>query len=336
MKYRLYTLKFSTPVHFADSDFGGNLEKTSISCSADTYFNALCFEASRQSNELVEKIIDLFSHKKLQLSSLFPYHKDEKNDELELYLPKPYFNTDKLSEIDSYDAQKIYSNKLKKINKVPYIRASELKSWLHSLNTTNLSEITNPLFAVKRTDTKVFCRAEEAMPYFISSYHFNKNMGLYFILGFEDDLSIDLIEPLIESLGYSGIGAKKSSGYGKYEFDEDPLELDTESGIYKDDLSLAKMLNNDKSLLQLAIAPLIPMSKDLDRIRVDFSYRIIKRSGYIYDKNTHRKMRKNDIYMLAEGSLMRNRYKGLMLKEEYSNISYPIYRNGIGMFVGLD
>ena len=33
------------------------------------------------------------------------------------------------------------------------------------------------------------------------------------------------MEKIIESLGYSGIGGKKSSGYGKYKFFDDFIEF---------------------------------------------------------------------------------------------------------------
>lgn len=46
MKYRAYFLEFLTPVHFADNNFGGDLEKASFYCSADTYFSAICSEAN--------------------------------------------------------------------------------------------------------------------------------------------------------------------------------------------------------------------------------------------------------------------------------------------------
>lgn len=46
MKYRVYFLEFLTPVHFADNNFDGDLEKASFYCSADTYFSAICSEAN--------------------------------------------------------------------------------------------------------------------------------------------------------------------------------------------------------------------------------------------------------------------------------------------------
>lgn len=44
----------------------------------------------------------------------------------------------------------------------------------------------------------------------MNSYKFNNNAGLYFILGYEDDDDAIIMEKIIESLGYSGIGGKKA------------------------------------------------------------------------------------------------------------------------------
>ena len=335
MRYKLYTLKFSTPVHFADADFGGDLDKSSITCSADTYFNALCFEASQRSVDLFKILIDKFTQNRLKISSLFPYYKNDTVDDVQFYLPKPCNIIDKMDELSSYSEQKQYHNQLKKADKEKFIRVSKLKSWLKSTTTTNILDIVNPIFAIKTTSNKVSCRQEESLPYFVSSYQFSKNAGLYFIVGFEDDSDIDFIEPIIESLGYSGIGGKKSSGYGKYSFGEDPWELDEKFAFYQDDLILYKMLNT-KNARFMAITPIIPELSDIRFMALTGTYNLFKRSGYIYDKNTHIKLRKNDVYMIAEGSLLLEKIQGILLKEEYDKISYPIYRYGMGMFVGID
>lgn len=74
MKYRAYFLEFLTPVHFADNNFGGDLEKASFYCSADTYFSAICSEANLISKEILQSIMEKFEQRKLAISSLFPYY----------------------------------------------------------------------------------------------------------------------------------------------------------------------------------------------------------------------------------------------------------------------
>lgn len=338
MKYRAYFLEFLTPVHFADNNFGGDLEKASFYCSADTYFSAICSEANLISKEILQSIMEKFEQRKLAISSLFPYYYSAQNDDLQLYLPKIYLSVDNLSKIDSYSEQKKYSRLWKQNDKEDFIRISEIKNWLQSINDKEVYSIDNPIFAIENTMEKVACRGQESLPYFVNSYKFNDNAGLYFILGYEDDDDAIIMEKIIESLGYSGIGGKKSSGYGKYKFFRNPKILNGEISKYRDVLILTKMINMDMSVnrgRKLCIAPLLPRKEDVKYISVG-NYKIVKRSGFIYDQNTHNKKRKNNLYMLAEGSCLMKYLEGMILKEEYEGISYPIYRNGMGMFVGID
>lgn len=60
-EYRAYFLEFLTPVHFADNNFGGDLEKASFYCSADTYFSAICSEANLISKEILQSIMENLS-----------------------------------------------------------------------------------------------------------------------------------------------------------------------------------------------------------------------------------------------------------------------------------
>jgi CRISPR-associated protein Csm4 len=132
MKYRAYFLEFLTPVHFADNNFGGDLEKASFYCSADTYFSAICSEANLISKEILQSIIEKFEQRKLAISSLFPYYYSAPNDDLQLYLPKIYLSVDNLSKIDSYPEQKKYS-RLWKQNDKENLKIDNINEYMRSL-----------------------------------------------------------------------------------------------------------------------------------------------------------------------------------------------------------
>ena len=335
MKYAVYTLKFLTPVHFGDSAGGGSLEKTSFICSADTYFSALCREASAASNELVGMLIEKFHSGRLQLSSLFPYYMQA--DNLQLYLPKPFWQTE-LATDDLHPFSVIIESmtNLKKIKKAAFVRVSRLQELITALNHKEFYEINTPVFAYKEMNTKVNSRLEESMPYFINNYHFVDNAGLYFIVGFEDEDDLAALEDLIKSLGYTGIGGKHSSGYGKYEFADDPIILyDENDGIYEDDTALVQLLNNSKGAFQLAVAPLLPSVDDITIVKMGV-YKLLKRSGFVYADIDEKYIKKNNVYMLAEGSCFGRRIKGNMIAEKIDGVSHAVYRNGLGMFVGLN
>lgn len=64
---------------------------------------------------------------------------------------------------------------------------------------------------------------EEPMPYRVSSFHFNDGSGLYIIVGTETVKESEMFYDLLESLSYQGLGGKKSSGLGRFDFLEKEL-----------------------------------------------------------------------------------------------------------------
>ena len=335
MKYAIYTLKFLTPVHFGNSANGGSLEKTSLICSADTYFSALCWEASLFSDKLVEQLIEKFISRRLSISSLFPFY--NRNSDFEFYLPKPFWQMEIAREqIQPFSIMKEEMIKLKRIKKTTFVRASKMQEFITALNHKQIFEIDEPLFAYKEINIKVNNRLKESMPYFINTYHFVDNAGLYFVVGFENKDDLLILDELIKSLGYTGIGGKHSSGYGKYEFaDERIIAYDEHDGVYDDDMALIKSLNNVKGRFQLNIAPISPITKDVTDIK-NGVYKLTKKSGFIYADKYNKYVKKNNIYMITEGSCFLKRIQGNMVEEQIDGVSHKVYRNGLGMFVGLN
>ena len=83
MQYRLYKLRFLTPVRFGADGHGG-LEQVSPTARADTLFSALCSEAAAYGSDLLDKLITAAKADQLKFTDLLPF-----NDE-ELYLPRPF------------------------------------------------------------------------------------------------------------------------------------------------------------------------------------------------------------------------------------------------------
>lgn len=334
MIYYIYTLKFFSPVHFGDSANGGNLDKVSMVCSADTYFSALINEADIMESENVPGLINKFQSGDIVISSLFPYYNED--DELQFYLPKPVITAgESKTEIKNFQEMKKMATKMKKSKKSLYVRASEIEKFLSSIKYNKVFEAETPVFAVPLNTQKVNCRYDEPLPYFVGGYRFSDNTGLYFIAGFENEADIESFNLLVESLGYNGIGGKKSSGFGKYELSDDPIEISEEDYIYDDDLALAKMLKNGNFDLYMSIAPVSPAVTDIETVKKG-AYKIIKRSGFVYSAASDNDVKKNDVYMIAEGSTFPSKIEGKLIQEHFEHLKHNVYRNGMGLFVGLD
>ena len=275
MNYYLYPLRFLTPVHFGDTSEGGNLETISSTLGSDVLFGACCHEISHDTS-LLESFISSVKTQQIVLSSLFPYCID--NGEYQLYVPSPIMQIDsKDMPITSFEETKRVATEQKKIKKIEYIRASQLQNFSQYIE-SDTSQKHMPIFGTKQAMTQVNMRGEKSRPYYVGSYQFMSNTGLYIIARFTDDTSRELFEAILELLGLSGIGGKRSGGYGKFELADDPIQLESE-GIYKDDSALYVLLHNNQGNM-MCISACVPTSDEVATLKQG-SYKLQKRGGFV-------------------------------------------------------
>ena len=340
MAYYIFTLKFLTPVHFGDAANGGFLDKNAMSGSADPLFAALCNEAALQGEAVVQQFVEKVSEKKIAFSSLMPYFRvldkeKQKETDIHFYLPKPLL-TDEVNKqsAKSFQEMKQLATKLKKQKKTSFIRASQIQKLLQSRKNGVAPELQVDEFAVPFVSGRVNLRDEKPQPYYVGSYVFADNAGLYLLCSVEEDADVDFVENLLISLGASGIGGKRSSGYGKFAIADVSCKLSADGGKSDDNNAIALMLFAADSSLQMCVAPLCPQQEDVLSVKAG-AYRLVKRGGFISSPELGENVKRNSIYMLAEGSCFSKRLEGRMLEQSIAGLSHRVYRNGLGMFLGL-
>lgn len=328
MKYYLFQLKFTSPVHFGDTSSGGGLEKCGMHMCADTFFSALCCEmANMQEFNLLQDFVSLIRERKLLLSDLLPYKMDSKGNAF-LYLPRPIQNSNIIHKGKNLSEMRRLSAYNKKLKKLEYIRASRLKEYFAALSNNQSYEIADDaIFGNSAIMERVNCRGDEPLPYYVKQFTFEKRSGLYGILGTDDDSVVDTFQKIITLLGYSGIGGKRSSGYGHFELLDDILPL-SDADYYEDAVAIAEMLADKKASHQMNISILYPEKKDFSIVQ-EGNYRIKKRSGFTDN------VKRNSIYMIEAGSCFKERIDGSLIDISDTRSSHPIYRYGLGMYVGL-
>ena len=329
MKYYLLPLKFLTPVHFGDVAEGGNLEKVTFTCHGDTLVSAMINEAAAMGENYLADFVNKCRDGKIVFSSMLPYRDNQ--EERHLYLPKPLLLKTH-EELPAQSSRELKDNatKMKKQKKVAYIRAAEMSDFLHSgMVNTNV-----PKFALPMLATRVNKRLEEPLPYYVGAYCFQNNTGLYFICGVENTEDIKVVEELTELLGLSGIGGKRSSGFGKFTVIGTANEHALDNSQAEDAAALAIMLNNKASKQQMCLAPVYPLEEEIALVKKG-AYKILKRSGFIVSARLTDGVKRNSIYMLAEGSCFPKRLQGCFTEQEYDGLAHKIYRDGQGLFVGL-
>lgn len=312
MKYRLLKMKFSTPVHFGD----GRLETSGGTLLADTLFSSVCSEIVSVSGETaLESFVSKCREGKIKFSDCFPY--DNKN----FYLPKPM--------IELKDEKKEEEHR-KKIKRLSYISSDKIDSFI-SLKIDIEAEM-EKLKKIGKSGYKAqaaIFENRDAEPYTVGTYAFEDGRGLYFILGYEEEDDYKETAPYIESLGYSGIGGKKNSGFGKFTISESIK--DKEPKFPKD---IKKRLDgNYEKYMNISVG--FPSENEMESVK-GAKYKLLKRSGFIYsDSYNENQVKKKDFFAFNSGSCFDEKFEGDIFDLSSSYGKHPVYRYMMPLFLGV-
>ncbi|MDR1773645.1 MAG: type III-A CRISPR-associated RAMP protein Csm4 [Clostridioides sp.] len=273
MKTKIIRLKFLSPVHFGVK----RLSESEISFKSDTLFSALFIEALKKNIE--KEFLEITKNDKLIFSDAFPYI------DYEYFLPKPILDT----EFGNTETEK------KQFKKTKYIRYNDLDGFMEGK--IDIEQKCMQDFGVFELSEKTSLQGIESEPYIVETFRFNDKSGLYIIVKVDDD-SEKLIIDLLKSLELTGIGGKKSSGYGRFTFKV--LEIE----------DIIELINR-KAKRKLLISTALPKQDELENALEEANYSLIKRSGFIdsvsYSNNL---VKKKDIFAFASGSIFEKSFKG--------------------------
>lgn len=275
MKRSIVKLKFKTPVHIGRR----SLVDSEFDLGADTIFSALCLESGN-----IPRLVNLVREGKLKISDGLPYVDDF------YYLPKPMLFIKQESKAD-----------FKLFKKIKYIAEDVFDGFLQGTLYPQ-DEIENFTLGEASLRTRVCISGD---PYQVGIYTFKENSGLYIIVEHEDDYIFEVLE----SLQYSGIGGKRSSGLGRFSFTvEKPFVFPR---------------GNKKILLNTAMAK----ADELPLALQGANYLLQKRSGFIQQS----RYKKRDFYTFKAGSVFVNEFQGDLF--DVGNDEHPVFRYGVPMFM---
>ena len=163
---------------------------------------------------------------------------------------------------------------------------------------------------------------DETVPYRVGEYYYNEGNGLYIIVGYDNDEELKEVEELIISLGYSGIGGKRSSGLGRFDIQ-----------IADDADELLNMIT-EKSRLYMTLSVSLPKECEITNSLSEAKYSIIKRSGFI-SSQVFDDRRKKDLYVIAAGACVKNKYEGDIYDVADGGV-HPVYRYAKPLFMGVN
>lgn len=330
MQYKIFKLKFETPVHFGSEKVGTSLEKTNIICHSDTLFSAMCQEILKLYDETVlSDFVDMVEDGELLFSSLLPYNENS------LFLPKPCLLLERAYNKEDTDSTSI---KKKKMKKLEYISINDFQKYINYLKTGDNFDYDEDFYKIYETDTtaKVSLNTDSDKNniYYVGSTYFKERCGLYVLVAHDNDEQIELFEKILTSLGYSGIGGKRTSGYGKF-IVEDEMYPDV-NGLEEEKLIYSLLEENGD--YQETLSVVSPSDEELDNNDFDKAfYKLISRNGYVYSTtytNDNTLVKRKSLSMFKEGSCFPFEING-EIKDVSDNGKHPVYKNGKCLKIGV-
>ena len=329
MRYYIFPFTFTSSVHFGNTSEGGSLDKVQITISSDTFVSACVNEIGYNQAE-VEWFLESLRLGHINISSLFPFK--NLSQELELFVPRPIYvghrRHDAITNISLLQEQ---VKQQKKIKKIGYVRASKLynKSGQYSL-----SGVTDdPIFVQLLTSQRVALREDKSKPYVVGSFKFVHDAGLYCILGVNNEADIERVKAIFKSLSYTGIGGKRSSGYGQFML-EDEFELDELPLCGDDDAALYHLLHQEGPTY-MSVSAITPKVDEIE-ILSQGTYKLMRRSGFVYSESIVSPYKRNSFYALQEGSCMPVQLEGQVIELCHDQSPHPIYKYMKGFWLGVN
>ncbi len=301
MNYKVYKLKFTTPVRFSALDNQGVLFNSDFVAPASLLYSALYITTLElQDNDLKE----YFETDNFLLSDLLPYIFED------LYIPKPiiqFISNDNINR--------------KKMKNLKYIPISMLNNYFNN-PTEIIEEEESKEFGYFTENIKVAIKQQEdKLPYSIETFTFVEDCGLYFITNVPSHLE-EKFQTTLKLLGLTGIGGKKSSGYGKFIIEE---------------ITTCPILNNlieKESKHYMTLSTFIPQEKELPIIN-EGTYLLNIKNGFTYSQTYSKTpIKKENKLTIQKGSCFKQKLKGQLYKEQNGN--HPIYTYGRPLMIGFD
>ncbi len=293
MKRIKIMLNFKTHIHFGVSQKGVNLERVNYTMGSNQLFSAMLVQYIKYKGDITDKDIEIFKNKfeneEIKISNLFPYEKI--NEKIEYYLPKPKI---------SYTTEKYTCNE-KELKKVEYVRMANIVDYINGKKLTDIKGhgkkndfVTEDI--IEKTQIKRD-KEEDNEIYIISGYTFKENKGLYFILEYKNEKDKNMIISLIKLLSYTGLGGKRSIGYGQFDIEVD----DKEDNVIE---STSKM--GEEYML---ISDLL-LTKNNYKDISEGNYSLCQYNGYTTPMKNKKSIRKKMKHYVEAGAIFKKEIKG--------------------------
>lgn len=298
MEVQAYKLDFQT-VHFGN----GNLNESIGSFNASRLYSSLFLESLKLNVD--KEFLNLSKSANFFLSDSFPLKDGE------FYLPKPIgYPQIPLNSESTRETRR----KAKRSKKLRYIKYTDMEDYVEGNCDVDKLDGTDSFFSKSTVVTK-----KGIDPYEVGITNFKTSLYILTI-------KHKLLDMLMNSLQYSGIGGKRSSGYGRFTVEK--LDI-------PDEFSKNIVVNDSEYGVYMTLSTSIPNNDELDSVLPTAEYLLEKSSGFAYSSTSRNLLRKQDLYKFAVGTTLTKTYNGNIFDVRPDGFSHPVWNYAKGLFYKL-
>ncbi len=325
--YKLFKLKFLTPVHFGTNRPG--FEDIDNVLHSDTLFSAIVNTWMRFYPEDLMKFFPENSENEInfsyfKLSSAFPFYEDL------LFFPKPYIKPNFVN--DDTDPRTV-----KKWKKVEFVDEDIFRKILNNETIDFQGDegiIDQKFLTIKKVKNngKVYSTfdvprivkdriSQQTTPFTFTRMEFDEKAGLFFLADFQNNEWEKKFRTILNLLGDYGIGGDRTIGHGQFEV-----------SIIKD----FETENMEQTDAFVNLSLFHPGKEEISTILQKSSYQLIERKGWIYSGKS-KPLRRKSVRMFREGSVFSGAfgYYGNVVKVLEKNpalkLEHDVFRYGIAL-----
>lgn len=298
MEVQAYKLDFQT-VHFGN----GNLNESIGSFNASRLYSSLFLESLKLNVD--KEFLNLSKSANFFLSDSFPLKDGE------FYLPKPIgYPKIPLNSESTRETRR----KAKRSKKLRYIKYTDMEDYVEGNCDVDKLDGTDSFFSKSTVVTK-----KGIDPYEVGITNFKTSLYILTI-------KHKLLDMLMNSLQYSGIGGKRSSGYGRFTVEK--LDI-------PDEFSKNIVVNDSEYGVYMTLSTSIPNNDELDAVLPTAEYLLEKSSGFAYSSTSRNLLRKQDLYKFAVGTTLTKTYNGNIFDVRPDDFPHPVWNYAKGLFYKL-
>lgn len=298
MTYKIYKMTFKA-AHFGK----GELFTSEDTFTADRLFSALVLEAI--SHNCLDDFMTIASQDDFLLTDAFPYIDVP-------YLPKPIGYPERDS--DNYDGDVIALRKeAKRQKKLQFIAYHDLDAYMKGAIFDNPEMTTHSSITKNQPDL-------DGGLYQVGVSYFKEGVSLYVVA-----TESTLLNQLMLGLQYSGLGGKRSSGYGSFELDILPLPKE-----------FAERFSGGQNDVLLLLTSSLPVDEELEKTLTHAKYLLYKSSGFAFTRSSDSNLRKQDFYKFKSGTTTKGCFKGSIRNLAPKGIPHPVWHFAKPSFYRLE